>query len=253
MKTAKLILIISPFWLLLCLESWLIWPQLLWGSELLAIIWLILAIRYLARRSSLGKHWFVQALMPALLFLVLSFSAAILVNRWLVQAVFIFLIFFLTRYLQVLYKFWVDNDLKQLDRLPNFSLSAGLLTVFFGAFDVYSLQAFVSWSSWSFFFLALAILAAVVYHNWQVCRLNWRDNWPLFLAIVVILAETLAVLFFWPFNYQVIALSAVLVYYVLINSARLYLGAKEERRKIKFYLLFSALVFVILILTARWF
>lgn len=195
----------------------------------------------------------IHALLPLLFFASLSFSATILVNRWLIQIIFAFLILFLSRYLKLLYNFWVKNDLKQIDRLPNFSLSAGLIIIFSSIFNIYSLQVFVSWSTWSLFFLSCLAVVLVVYHNWQICQLNIKENLNLFVIVNLLLIETIAVLFFWPFTYQLLALIVVLVYYVLLNCARLYLGSNLDKAKIKFYLIFSSVVFVVLILSARWF
>lgn len=253
MKSSRWFLLLSPLILLVCLELFLIWPKLLFVFEAIAVIWLIFVIRYFALRSSLGKKWIIHALLPLLLFTSLSFSATILVNRWLIQVIFVFLILFLSRYLKLLYNFWVKNDLKQIDRLPNFSLSAGLIIIFSAIFNIYSLQVFVSWSTWSLFFLSCLAVILVTYHNWQICQMNIKENLNLFVIINLLLVETIAVLFFWPFAYQLLALVVVLIYYVLINCARLYLSANLDKAKIKFYLIFSALVFLVLILSARWF
>jgi len=252
MKSSRLLLFLTPIVLFLCLESFLIWPKFLFASEFIALAWLVFVVRYLALRSSLGKKWFIHALLPFLLFASLSLSAAILVNRLLVQVIFVFLILFLSRYLKLLYNFWIKNDLKQIDRLPNFSLSAGLLIIFSAIFNIYSLQVFVSWSTWSLFLLSCLTVILVTYHNWQICQMNIKENINLFAIVNLLLIETIAVLFFWPFNYQLLALVVVLIYYVLINCARLYLSANLDKAKIKFYLIFSAAVFVVLILSARW-
>ena len=252
MKTAKLLVILSTPVLLLLLESFMLWPRFLIGAELVAVFWIIFLVRFLARQSSLGKKWWLHALLPGLLFLSLSFCGAILVNQWLIQIVFLFLLIFLARYFNVLYGFFVKNDLKQIERLPNFSLSGGLLLVFVSISDIYSLQVFVSWSTWAIFGLSILFLLLITYHNWQICQLNIKNNLSLYLIVNLLLLQTIAILFFWPFNYQVLALVVTLIYYVLINCTRLYLSASLTKEKVRLYLLFSGLAFIFLILSARW-
>lgn len=253
MRIPRLLLIITFPLLFILLESFLLWPKFLFLAEGLALIWLLFLIRYLAQQSTLGKKWFINALLPLLLFISLSFSLTMLTNQWLIQIIIIFLLIFLGRYLTMLYNFWVKNDLKQLERLANFSLSGGLVIIFSAISDIYSLQTFVSWSTWSLFGLAVLIIIAVIYHNWHACQLNIKENKNLFIILIILLAETVAILFFWPFNYQVLALVVTLAYYILINCTRLYLGASLNKNKVRSYLIFSAVVFLILILSARWF
>ncbi|MCX6798341.1 MAG: hypothetical protein NTX66_03990 [Candidatus Falkowbacteria bacterium] len=253
MKTSRLLLILSAPLLFILLESFLLWPKFLLGTEIIAILWILGLVRYFASQSSLGKKWLLNALLPILLYVSLSFSAAILINSWLIQVIFIFLLVFLIRYFQVLYGWLVKNDLKQINRLPNFSLSGGLLIIFSAISNIYSLQVFVSWPTGWLFGLSVLVIAFVTYNNWQACQLNIKENLTLFLVINILLAETVAILFFWPFNYQVLALIVTLVYYVLINCTRLYLSAALDKRKIQLYLIFSAAFFVFLILSTRWF
>jgi len=253
MKNAKFLIFLSSPILFVLLEVFLFWPKFLLSVEVLALIWIFFVVRSLAHQSSLGKKWFIHALLPALLFASLSFSASILINPWVIQLIFIFLLVFLARYFQVLHGFFVENNLKEIDRLHNFSLSGGLLIIFFSTLSIFSLQVFLSWSNTTLFLLCLLSFALVTYHNWQVCNLNIRENFSLYVVVNILLLQTVAVLFFWPFAYQVLAVFMALIYYVLINCTRLYLGASLDNKKIQLYLIFTGAAFLLLLLTARWF
>lgn len=252
MKLARIFLILSPVVLLLLLEAILLWPPLLFWWELLAVLWIVFVVRFWSLKSSLGKKWFFHAFLPLLFFLSLSLGTTILINHWLIQFIFLFVAIFLTRYFAMLYNFWVKNDLKQIDRLPNFSLSAGLLIIFFSVFYIFSLQVFINWSLGRLFLLSAVTAILVIYHNWRSCQLNFRVNFLAFLTAGLLLSEVLLILLFWPFSYHFLALIAVLSYYLLINYFRLSLGAEMEKGKLKFYFIFSALAFLILILSTRW-
>lgn len=252
MRLARIALVFSAPLIFVLLQASLLWPSFFPYAIVFSVVWLVLVIRFLAKRSALGKKWLTSTLLPVLLLIFLPLAAATFTKVWETELVYIFLVVFVGRYLDSLYEFFIKNDIKQTSRFVNFSLSGGMLVIFFASLAIFSLPVFFSWPAWWLWVCLTVTLLLVIYHNFYACQIGINKSPWLFVILALLGAETIAVLLYWPLAYPVLAAVLTLIYYLLINLVRLYASGMLTKEKKRAYIIGIALAIAVILLSARW-
>ncbi|MDD2681008.1 MAG: hypothetical protein PHE20_02780 [Patescibacteria group bacterium] len=240
-----------------------------WGSPLLFWLGWQLILSYphalwiLASASTLilifvayefaGRKWrwrfFFTFISLALLLNSFYLFASLIAMQWIVQLLWLLMIWYLYSYISTAVKMKKNVDMTAWGLM---SLYGGLYTTFFAAATLFGFQAFLSLSQWPL----LLIFLVIVFANTRALAYaqSWNDKEYLgfwfFLALLT--TEIVMMLSLLPLNYLIAAILSALAYYSVINFARLYINGKLSKRKITNYAWFTALSLALILLTARW-
>lgn len=98
----------------------------------------------------------------------------------------------------------------------------------------------------------LVVLTTCLFLDLSVDRFNIKDNILLFIGWVFILAQVSWVLYFLPFDYNVLGLLLTLTYVVLVTLFRFYQQGIVNSKRTRTLILFAIFVSVLLFITSRW-
>ena len=227
------------------------YPSFFFISLTLSFLLLALTVKSIFNNYPLG-HWSFYLYFPGLLMLTSFLYATMLANKNLVQAVLLLAIFLLGIYLYNFYYFFRYQAPERQQFLDSFSFATVVLSVFFMASSTYGLATFLGWS---FAWLLLAFLLfslPLFFQPFITQRLNIRLNWPWFLSSVFILTQLVAVFYFLPLSFSIVGLLVAIFFYLLLLIIRLLLKDNLSGKILRFPLISSFLITLILLLSSRW-
>ena len=159
---------------------------------------------------------------------------------------------FLFNYFKNLYYFWQRPDLYKQDDHIIIRAYGSFLVIFFSAAALYGLQSLISLTVWPMMIVFAIIVFGITSINLLLENPEKKTTWQFSVMITWLIVQMAVVFTFLPLNYNVSALSVGIVYYLLINLARLYLQKALPAKKVKLYLILSYAGLAILLITARW-
>lgn len=219
----------------------------------LALSFLLLALTVKSIFHSYDKgHWSFYLYFPTLLMLTSFSYATMLADKNLVQVILFLTAFLLGIYLHNFYYFFRYQAPERQQFLDSFSFATVVLSVFFMAASTYGLATFLGWS-FSWLLLAFLLFSLPLFFQPFITkRLNVRANWPWFLSAVLILIQLVAVFYFLPLNFSILGLLVAIFFYLLLFVIRLMLKDDVSGKILRFPLISSLLVVLILLLSSRW-
>lgn len=200
--------------------------------------------------SEKRDYWFF--VLPGLFLNSLLFYSSLLVSKF-------YIILFIVVGLFISYYYFLElkkrlprkNSLKS-NSVSTWSDVLGLLFLFLAASFFYGLTYFLNIDNWILF---LAISVVLLVSSWQNIFLV-KENikitiffGSLFLFSVLPLVW---ILFFLPFNFNILGLLLSLCYYLGLSLIRFYLGRGLTIKKIKYNLTFIILLLIITLLLVKW-
>lgn len=226
----------------------LLYPSAFWILIVVSLL-LLLPVSYEAANRKRGwRFGFIFINLGLLLGLFYLFISLLAVN-WVVQLLWLAILWYLYRYLGTAKK--AAQGIKPVE-WAHISLSGSLVVIFLASISLFGLQAFLSLSPWPL----LGALAVIALLNTRALAFSqgWNGQndlwlWP-FLSLLTV--EIVMMLSLLPLNYLIAGILSALAYYSAINFVRLYLTKSLTKRKIKSYAWFIAISLVIILLTARW-
>jgi len=251
MKFTRLAVILLPIFIWLLSQAYFIWPELFYISVGVSVI-LTIALTFFLKTPERTVPWWMVAILPVSFLVSMAVYISLQTNGIFIQILFLALAIFLFDYFKNLYYFWNRPELFKEENYSTIRAYGSLLVVFFAAADLYGLQSLLSLTVWPIFLLFIAVIIAVAYLNLNLEISDKKTTWQFTLLISWLITEMAWVFIFLPLNYNVSALSIGIVYYLLINLARLYLQKALTSKKIKLYLILSYAGLAILLFTARW-
>ncbi|MCX6795350.1 MAG: hypothetical protein NT165_01280 [Candidatus Falkowbacteria bacterium] len=218
------------------------------ASSLLIIYWSFWLFRK-REKSKLG-HWWEYAILPVIFNISSIFYFAMEPTVIIGQLVLLVNAYFLFNYLKNIY--YLAANEKREEQLKNISFFGGVLTVFFASSVVYGAKVFLGLPMLPMFACLSLTLLAVWYQIFVFVPFSIKKNSIFFLIALLVLCQLGAVLFFLPFSYQLLGIILTIIFYFIAGIGRLHLNGEIPIRRLRYYLIFSILAVVFLILTARW-
>lgn len=250
MFNKRLIPIITPIIIYLFSQAFLWQPNLFFPGLALGSLVIILSVRYAMTKHQ--EDWLLFVSAPVLFWLGFSGYAAIIVNHWLIQSVFLLELWFIFVYLRDLYYYSNQSEAEWSPRLDNLFMAGGFLTIFATAAVFFALPSFLTLPVGLSFLALLLILGLSLSQFFANKKEHWRHSFPVFAVALLSLVELAGVLSLLPLNFNVLALFLAFIYYFGLTVIRLYHSGSLNRRAIKLPLWLSALALLALLLTARW-
>jgi hypothetical protein len=239
----------------LALESFLIWPKAIFVAFGLINVALVLIIRYLVKKNPTAGGWGNFIILPVIFTSgIIAYTGlipeSVFANKLLVQFLFLVALYFLFHYLGELIKSLSQPEIP--NDLINFSSGFSFLALFFSVSAILGLQLFLNLSYWILLLVIILLIAGLTYQFLWLNRLQPKDNRLLTIINVLVLAQITWVLYFLPFDYNILGLLLVLAFYLLINTLKFYLGGNLNRRHLKPLFIFVFIILLLIFLTVKW-
>lgn len=251
MKHGNNLVFFAPLAVWLLDQAFFFSPTFFYSALALGSLILVWAIKRLADQSSFSA-WLFFLPLPLLFFVFSSLYASLLVGRFWVQLLFLVNFWFLSVYFKRLSRYFSNPDALNRKFLEDRLLDGVWFSIFVGASSLFGLPAFVSQPFFlmlSFFLLAVLLLWAELLplQNKRAAALL-----PVLLVAWLVFGALVGVLFFLPLNFNVLGLLAALFAYFLIKVNILFWQNNLNRRALRWPLIMSIILSIILLLTARW-
>jgi len=136
--------------------------------------------------------------------------------------------------------------------LDNLMLSGGFLAFFALASSLYGLPIFLNWPFIKFLLVFVPFSCLLLLQFLAIRKMNFKDFFPFISINVLVLSELALVLSFLPFNFNVLGFLLTVFFYFFLLVFRLRLREELSYHNLKLPTLFSLLIIIITILTARW-
>jgi hypothetical protein len=249
---SRKIIFITPVILWLLSQAFLVQPQFFFLAVTLGFLLLALTVRG-SEKNKQDMNWPLFFFFPALFFLATSLYITFLPNYYWIQLILLLSAYFSFSYLRNIYYFFHYGASERADRLDGLMLAGGFLSVFALAASLYGLPTFLGWNFWTLLPLFVILVSPLFFQSFVLGPINIRENWPLFFAGSLILAEMTAVVYFLPLSFNILGFFIAVFYYFILLVLRLFLKGDFYGRNFRWPLTFGLILIVILLLTSRWF
>lgn len=251
MNKKNIYLILAPFFLWALGETFVLEPELFFVSLSLGALIITFLVRAILKNSSV-KFWPVFILAPVLFYLSLSLYSAIVVNPFLIQACFLFNVWFIFSYFKNLYRHFYFSTPDSEGELRRLLKSGSFLSTFALAASLYGLPIFLS-CNFSLLLVYFMVASLILFSQFLIFAKNVNREQRIFLLVdVLVLTEFTGILFFLPLNYNTLGVLVALVSYLLV----LFNDWRSENRlnfkNIKWPIIIISVITILILLSARW-
>lgn len=199
------------------------------------------------------RDWWSFAIIPAFI-LWSGFSYALVVtNQYLALASVLISALLSILYWRLVF-LYIFNQLAyrpfSLERLFGY---VSFATVFFSISSAYALKTFLDWPTWQPGVVILIVIMGLSY-QWQwINKIEWKLAWPYVAFFPIAITELFFVLAFLPLDFNVSGFLIGSSWYALSQLASANISGKLNPQRIRLAGLGLILIWVSLLLTARWF
>lgn len=232
-------------------QCFLFFPGFFYSTVALGALIIVFSVRYLARGSQLN-HWPLFLISPLFFFLTFSIYAALFSGFFWIQAIFLLNAWFMAVCLNSLSHYFLAPTPEREKKLDNLFLNGAWLTVFAASSVIFGLSAFISLR----FPILLAAFLLTVLLLWiqflPLAKVKWRAAAPVLFASIFVLGVLVGAISLLPLNFNILGFLAAIFAYFLLAVNRLFWRGNLSRQTLKGPFIFSVVLSVILLLTARW-
>ncbi len=251
MNYKRLIPLVVPVLVWALSQIFLAVPSFFYFGLSAGLLIIVLGVRYLAQRSKI-KNWSFFIIAPALFFLSFSLYASLISSYYLIQFIFILSFWFIFSYLKNLYYFFIYEAPEREHKLDNLMIGGGFLTLFASASSLYGLPIFLNWPFIEFLLIFIPLVFLLLIQFLAVQKTSFKENASLIFVNILLLSEIALVFSFLPFNFNVLGFLLAILFYFFLLIIRLRFKGELNLHNLKLPIIFSLLIFIITILTARW-
>lgn len=181
--------------------------------------------------------------------LFLSFLEG-LVLRQIFLVIFAFLIWV---YFEVLFLWFHNRPKYQVHSLENISTNLDLLSIFFIASGLYSINIFFGISIWYLLLIFIVMSSLLTYQLIWTSEVNLKSGLVYVGIITLIISEGFLAVHHLPTSIYVNGLIITLGFYLMTGLARNWFLGIKEKKVLKRYLLVSISCLLLILVTAKWF
>ncbi|MFA4871983.1 MAG: hypothetical protein WC610_02915 [Patescibacteria group bacterium] len=160
----------------------------------------------------------------------------------------------------IIYLIYLESVFNYLYRTTRFSLIdlksiAGyisLLMCFIISYALLNFYVFLNFPWWALIIIYFPVIFILFFERFLAYDFPFKTNFLYSFLTALVLIEILIVLLWWPNSIYVLALILLIFYYLLSSIAILYWQDKLTKKSARQYLVFAAVVLVLVLMTASW-
>lgn len=251
MNKKRVIPVIIPFILLILSELFLIYPSIFFVAISLGLLCILFAIRYLGKNND-EKFWPSYIVLPAFTWISFSSYAYLLPNSLLIQLFLLSMVVLNFIYFKNIYYYLFSKKSEREKSLDNFTYNYSFLIVFTIFSSFYTLPLFVN-ANFTVFFVVLSLVLMLLF--WQTLLFLKGDRQvKVILAFIsaVILGQLSWILFMLPLKANILGFIMALVFYFVSTMLRLNIRGELNRRTIKWPLVLTLIMIILVLFSAPW-
>lgn len=241
-----------PLFLLILGQAFLMLPNLFFVCLSLGAIAIVFTTRGLAKVGR-SQDWSLFVYFPLIFFLSSYLYSTLIPGTYWIYAIFLLNAIFLYVYFKNLYYFFRYKAPERIDKLDTFLMTGAVLSAFFLGACAYGLPIFLGWDFWPLLMYYGLAVFPLFFQPFILGSLRLKQNWPFFLVALVIFLQIAGVIYLFPFGFSVLGLMAAIVFYLLFLTLRLHVRDRLSMQLLRLPLISSLAIFIILLLTTRWF
>ncbi len=251
MKKNSLYLFLTPVLLWFLNELYIFEPSLFFVSLSFSLLILAFFIRLLITKNS-KEFWPQYIVSPVLFYFSFSFYSAMIVNQFLIQVIFALNAWFIFSYLKNIYYFLAFGAPEREHKLHRLLLSGAFLSVFALASTIYALPIFLNWSFINLLFI-FVLFSLAAFGQFLIFSKNADTAQKIFLGVnTLVLSEFAGIVFLLPLNYNILGLLVAIVFYLLILFNNWRIEDRFNFKNLRWPITIASLIFIIILLSARW-
>jgi hypothetical protein len=248
----KRIFYFLPLALWLLGQVFVFYPKLFFVALSLGALFIVLATKELAVKNR-RLDWPLFFYFPLIFFASSSLYGTLIPSFYWLQALLLLNAGFIFIYFKNLYYLFRYEAPIRIDQLDVFLMAGSVLTIFFLASTAYGLPIFLGWSFWPLLVTFSLAAFPLFFQPFILGSLKLKINWPFFLVVILALAQLAWVIYLLPFVFNVLGLLVAIIFYILFLTLRLFIRGNLSGRILRFPLILSSIIVVILLLTTHWF
>ncbi|MDP2708900.1 MAG: hypothetical protein Q8O93_02515 [bacterium] len=252
MKLNRLLPLLIPLIVLALDELYFFYPKLIFIAAALIGLALFYAVWQLGATSQVDREWWNYLILPAITSVGVVAYSVFLSSKTVIQLLFIFNLAFLYLYLRYIYYYLLWPVDYQAFSMENLSSYVSWFSFFLAASVIYGLQSFLNLPVLGLILVLLAVMILIIYQIFWVNKIDWRAGLPYILVSCLILIELAWSISFLPFNYNISGLALAICFYAAVGLTKNHLLDKLDAKKVKMYLILSAVSIILVLTTARW-
>jgi len=250
MNFRRLIPLLVPLAAWILSQAFLLFPKIFLIALAVGAICIVLGAKVLVAPAK--RDWPLYIIAPILFFASAGAYAAVTVSRLLIQIIFLLTAWFLFSYFKNLYYYLSYGAPDRSLKIEHLMVSGGFLTVFMAAGVLFNLPAFINWPFWAVIptFFLLFFLLFLQFFPFK--KSDQSLNGSITVLSSLVLSELALALALLPLNFNFLALIMAIIYYFFLSVVRLKWQDRLSRRALKYPLILSIFIILLLLLTANW-
>jgi hypothetical protein len=228
------------------------YPQYLAYFILFLIAFFVTQSIYFVHNSKIKDSWWNLVIFPSTLSIALFFSLTILSDVTFQRIITFLSAWLVATFWRKAYLFLHEPKKYRLGSLEYLSDYGNIFVILLLSISFYGFRDYLETSFLLLIFGLTFIVILVFYNFFWSNKFIFQDFWPYLLISVLIVAELSWAISLLPFTYINSAILLTVTYYALTHLQKLHLQAKLTNEKIRHYIVFFTVTFIIIFLSARW-
>lgn len=206
----------------------------------------------IAKNTQIKDRWWNIAIFPCVASTSLILAITVLTDSRLIQIFSLAIAWLISTFLQKAYLFFREPRKYKLGSLEYLATYGNIFVFFLLSLSFYGFRDYLETSFWLLFAVLVLMLAMIFYHFFWSNKLEFAIFWPYLALSIVIIGQIAWAISLLPFTYANSAVLLTVSFYTIVHLQKLHLQAKLTNEKIRHYLAFITLTFIIIFLSARW-
>lgn len=204
------------------------------------------------RKSKINDSWWKLAIFPCVSAIALLLSLTVLADYYFIQILSLATSALISTYWKKVYLFFHEPRRYRLGSLEYLADYGNIYAFFLISISFFGFRNYLETSFW-FLIPSIIMLTALQLYNfyWSI-KLQFTVFWPYLAVSTLIVCQIIWAISLLPFTFIDSALLITVFYYCLTHLQKLHLQAKLTSEKIRYYLVFISLSFILIFLSARW-
>jgi hypothetical protein len=207
---------------------------------------------FVLKNSPVNDRWWNLAIFPTVASISLFSALTVLSQNYFFQLAILAIAWLISSYWRKAYLFFHEPRKYRLGSLEYLADYGNILTVFLLSISFYGFRDYLDTSFWLLSSGLAFILCLQFYYFFWSNKLPLRAFLPYLLVSVVALSQLAWAISLLPFTFMNSAILFTVLFYATSHLQKLHLQAKLTNEKIRHYIAFVTLTFIIIFLSARW-